>query len=548
MKKFIYISKILLISILFSSCNDFLELDPKNNYTEKDVWSSIENTYLYIYGFYKPLYEYGPYGKKYGGASMHDGFSDIFRYTINSKGENGGDVSQTVFYGNISANSNILSNYNYEYERIRRINEFLYDLRKVDYPEKDMLQLEAQARFFRGYLYFMLVRNHKSVIIRDEVNGPDGPKQAHKARSTEEECWNFIEQDLDFAANNLPLEWPSERKGLLTRGGVMGFKSRAMLYAERWTKAEEAAMDVIQHEGGLYALLDDYADAFTVKDSKEAVLAFRFNGNVMHSILFDKYYSPSGDFDKGNTEIKVLGVPTQEMVDMYKMNDGSDFDWNNPTHAANPYKDREDRFYKSILYNGAKWKNNREIETFVGGKDGFVAHASAVHPNSTTSGYYIRKLLNEGVKDMSLKGTKDWSEVRYAEVLLNHAEACIEQGKISQALKSVNKVRKRAKLPELQSTSVIDIKQRIRHERTVELAFEGQRYWDLRRWKLAHIILNGTEKHGMKITKNATTGALTYEVVSIDPKPRVFEERYYQFPIPQEEIKNNPLCIQFDKW
>lgn len=546
MNKLINISKILICTLLLASCTNFLELDPRDSYTEKDVWNSLENTYLYVYGFYKPIYEYGPYGTKYGGVSMHDGFSDILRYNINVMGENGGNVNQTVYNGNISPNGNILSDYSYEYNRIRRINEFLYDLGRVNYPEKDMVQLEAQARFFRAYLYFMLVRNHKSVIIRDEVNGPDGPEEKLKGRSSEDECWDFIVKDLDFAADNLPLKWPANRTGLITRGAAMAFKSRAMLYAKRWEAAEEAAMEVIKHEGNLYELLDNYEDAFTVKDSKEAVLAFRFNGNVTHSIYFDKYYSPSGDFDKSNTDIKVLAVPTQEMVDMYKMADGSDFDWANAEHAANPYANREDRFYKSILYNGATWKN-RDIETYVGGKDGFVEFGSVLHPNTTTTGYFIRKLLNEKVQDMGEKGITNWAEIRYAEVLLNHAEACVEQGKVAGALKSLNKVRSRAKLPELETTSAENLKHIVRHERTVELAFEGHRYWDLRRWRLSYTLLNGTKMHGMKITKDAS-GTLNYEVVECDKKPRVFEERYYQFPIPNSEIVNNELCTQFDKW
>ena len=234
------------------------------------------------------------------------------------------------------------------------------------------------------------------------------------------------------------------------------------------------------------------------------------------------------------------------MVDMYKMADGSDFDWENTEHAANPYANREDRFYKSILYNGAIWKN-REIETFVGGKDGFVEFGSVLHPNTTTTGYYIRKLLNEKVQDMGEKGVTHWAEIRYAEVLLNHAEACVEQGKVAGALKSLNKVRVRAKLPELEATSAENLKHIVRHERTVELAFEGHRYWDLRRWRLSHTLLNGTKMHGMKITKDVS-GKLNYEVVECDKKPRVFEERYYQFPIPNSEIINNELCTQFDKW
>lgn len=501
MKTINNILTILVSAFILSGCSDFLEPKPRAQYTEMDAWSSVENTYLYINGFYKPIYEYGPYGAKYAGVSLTDGFSDILRYSANVMGGSGGDVNKVVYTGGISPQGNPLSDYSYEYNRIRRINEFLYGLKTyAKYGDQDKLIMEAQARFFRAYLYFMLVRGHGSVVIRDYI---DGPNEAFKERSPESACWDFIESDLDFAAENLPDTWPKKDLGRITKGAVYGFKSRAMLYAKRWDKAADAAAKVVAKEGELYDLMPNYADVFNQPDfCKETVLGYRFHGQLTHSTLFDKYYSPKGDFPADNTDGKCLAVPTQELVDSYRMTDGSNFDWNNPTHAANPYKNREPRFYASILYNGAAWKG-RTIETFVGGKDGFKPFDVEAFPNATTTGYYMRKLLNESVVDMNVKGTTCWNEVRYAEVLLNQAEALNEMGKTAEALVPLNKVRQRAKLPAVSPTSQESLRNIIREERKIELAFEGQRYWDLRRWHMALNILGGKRMHGMKITKNA---------------------------------------------
>lgn len=463
--------QLICFSLLFiaTGClGDYLDLDPepRNDYTEAEIWKDKENTYLYINGFYKPIYEYGPYGLKYAGVSLSDGFSDIVKYNQHVMGANGGDVNKTILSSVISATSPVLSDYSYEYNRIRRINEFLYGLDNyVDYNKEDKILMEAQARFFRGLLHFMLVRSHGGIIIRDYI---DGPKEAYKARSTESECYDFIAQELDFAANNLPREWDAENLGRLTRGAVYGYKSRVMLYAKRWQDAVDAAEEVIKEEGKLYQLESDYDNIFKTKDSKEGVLSYRFGGTLGHG--FHKLYCPLGDKSTGGIGI---AVPTLEMVNSYKMADGSNFDWNNPEHAANPYANREPRFYASILYNGAEWKG-RTIETFVGGKDGYEKYGAEQSGGGTTTGYYIRKMIDE-TAPLDGISTQTWYEVRYAEVLLNHAEALNELGKSSEALVSLNKVRARAKLPAITTTAQEELRELIREERKVELAFEGHR-------------------------------------------------------------------------
>jgi starch-binding outer membrane protein, SusD/RagB family len=535
------INKKLLVVIsifLFGACSEeYLNPEPRTVYTETEIWKTMENTYLYINGFYKPIYEYGPFGSKYAGVALNDGFSDIVKYHQHVMGPNGGDVNKTILSSVISPNNPVLSDYSYEYNRIRRINEFLFGLENyATYDEADKTLMEAQARFFRGFLHFMLVRSHGGIIIRDYI---DGPNEAFKARSTENECYDFITKELDFAADNLPREWDATNLGRLTRGGVMGYKSRVMLYAGRWQDAIDAAEEVIKEEGNLYQLESDYDKIFKTKDSKEGVLSYRFGGTLGHG--FHKLYCPKGDKSEG-----VIGIagPTLEMVDSYRMADGSEFDWNNPGHAANPYENREPRFYASILYNGAPWKG-RTIETFVGGKDGFEPYGAQQSSGGTTTGYYIRKMIDENAP-MDGVSSQTWYEVRYAEVLLNHAEALNELGRGSEALVSLNKVRQRAKLPDITVTDQEALRQIIREERKVELAFEGHRLWDLRRWKTAVDVLNGKRMHGTKITKDGES--FIYETVECDDQNRIFKESYYKLPVPQSEINNNPLCKQTPLW
>ncbi len=529
---------ILVLALYLGACSeDYLNPEPRTVYTEAEIWKTKENTYLYINGFYKPIYEYGPYGSKYAGVALNDGFSDIVKYNQHVMGGNGGDVNKTILSSIISPTNIVLSDYTYEYNRIRRINEFLFGLENyAAYSEADKKLMEAQARFFRGFLHFMLVRSHGGIIIRDYI---DGPNEAFKARSTESDCYDFIAKELNFAADNLPREWDKASLGRLTRGGVMGYKSRVMLYAERWEEAVAAAEEVIREEGSLYQLEPDYDKIYKTKDSKEGVLTYRFGGTLGHS--FHKLYSPKGDKSEGVTGI---AVPTLEMVDSYRMADGSQFDWNNPVHAAHPFLNREPRFYASVLYNGAIWKG-RTIETAVGGKDGFEHYGAQQSGGGTVTGFYIRKMIDENAP-MDGISTQSWYEVRYAEVLLNHAEALNELGRGAEALVSLNKVRERARLPKVTVTDQVALREIIREERKVELAFEGHRLWDLRRWRKAVEVLDGKRMHGLKITKSGDS--FTFEKVECDDKNRIFKESYYKLPVPQNEIDNNPLCKQTPLW
>lgn len=212
-----------------------------------------------------------------------------------------------------------------------------------------------------------------------------------------------------------------------------------------------------------------------------------------------------------------------------------------------PYEGREPRFYATILYNGCQWKGET-LYTYEGSKDGF-----GLGGGTTSTGYYMRKLMKEAIqpKGTSFTGQGDltYYYMRYAEVLLIYAEAMAMQDKLPEALDALNQVRRRAGFTkDLTAATQTEFMKLLRHERKIELAFEGHRFWDLRRWGLASTVLNGTSMHGVKPIK-VGDNEFTYEVVDIDGgKTRVWEERYARFPIPLGEIEQNEAVQQFDEW
>ena len=224
------------------------------------------------------------------------------------------------------------------------------------------------------------------------------------------------------------------------------------------------------------------------------------------------------------------------------MADGKEFDWNNPEMAANPYEGREPRFYASILYNGCQWKGET-LYTYEGSVDGY-----GLGGGTTCTGYYMRKLFDPEISKSQMRRTDlTFYYMRYAEVLLIYAEAMAMQDKLTEALEALNEVRDRVDLPAVSASTKTEFMKLLRHERMVELAFEGHRFWDLRRWGLATTVLNGTHMEGVKPTK--VGDGYEYDVVDCDAgKTRVYLEKYNRFPIPIAEIQQNSACEQFDEW
>lgn len=533
------------VMTLCTSCDDFLAPKAPDRLSEMVSWESYENAKYYVNGFYGYINDFGLFGGYFGGGMYVDALTDIAKGGSSVPGGSGNANIYSMNPSAITPGQNGLSVWNTAYQNIRRINEFLDGLHKyARFPEAQQILLEGQARFVRAYLYFLLTRNSGSVILIKELTS----EKSHP-RSSESDCWDFIRDEFDYAIENCPEDWGAADFGRITKGAAYAMKCRAMLYAGRWQEAYDAGMEVKKlADKGMYTLNTNYVDAFKSYSTgnKEALLEFNYKLPLNH--YYDRIMAPGGDNLLSGGQV----MPTQEIVESYEYKTGGFPDWSN-FHTGNdvtiapPYEQLEPRFHASVLYNGAAWKG-RVIETYVDGLDGWVAYPADGGGNKGKSmtSYYVKKYLDETNLDLS-NGVSEqtYVEIRYAEVLLNIAEAAYQLKKEDVANQMVAQIRTRVGLPYSNLTGESLINQ-IRQERKVELAFEGHRYWDLRRWRLAHTVLSGIRVHGFKIQKVGPDYKYTY--IECDDNDRQFPQKLYTLPIPPDEIANNVACEQLDAW
>ena len=537
-----------------TSCSDVIDLNPGDRFSPATVWSSTTTVDSYVLGLYSIFSSscefYGT-----GSPNLTDAYSDILK--SGSWDQYNHSYNRSLFQESAfnSTSAGAFECWSTHYERIRRENEFLRDAPKYreKFGEKWMDTRIAEVRFCRAYAYYLLCRVYGGVILRTEV---DGPEQNDKARSTEADCWDFIIEELKDLAPQLPQgnktengdNWDDANYGRATQQAAYGLLSRVALFAERWDVAAQAARDVEKCGGALD--LTGYANVFNgdLKSNKEILFGVDFEQDVI-THRYDAYVRPSGDAKAlGTSALYSVFFPTSELADSYEMADGTPFSLE--THGSDPYTGREPRFYATILYNGASWMG-RTIESYVGGADGFKEYENSKSANTTVTGYYLRKYLKDGDKSwITAYSAQTCILIRYAEVLLNKAEALAElswdQNSV-EALQALNDVRGRVGLPSRQTASKEEFMEFVRHERMVELAGEGFRYWDLRRWRLAEEVINGKNVHGVKITK--TDSGFNYEHVDADNgNKRIFYDRYYHFAIPESERSKNPLCHNNQGW
>lgn len=459
------------------------------------------------------------------------------------------------------------------------IRDALIGLEGIDeLPDSDedlKVQLRAELKFLQAWYYFELVKRYGGVPILDHPY--ELSEDLNVPRSSFADCINHIVTLCDEASQGLP-EPSITSFGRASKGAALALKARALLYAasplfngpgydgtvneficygeyspERWEAAAEAAADVIKMN-----YYDIYApSAINDSDSDDKVIE---NGSSNYRKLFNvitgnkelvlSRTSKAGNqvekdnFPVGITNGKGLTSPSQQMVNAYGMVDGLAIDdlEGNTYDPQNPYSNRDPRFYASIFYNGEDWAGTT-IETWEGG----------MHNNTETStltGYYLSKFCAE---EVVISGTQTNTNhcfplIRYAEVLLNYAEAVNEvSGPDTDpyncgmtARDALKKVRGRVLRPSQTDVKVASgdkegMREAIKAERRVELAFEDHRYYDLKRWKDAEDVLN-TNIAGMRILKNGDT--FQYEPVD-NVESRTFSTKFYLYPIPNDDVVNN---------
>lgn len=546
-------------------CNDALDIENTQNLSDLAVWSSERSADMYITAAYKTFTDVSQVANSR--SQFFDSYSDLMKST--SWDQYGHAYNKALLQASsfTTGSAGPFDVWGAVYtDRIRRENVMLDDIKRYGVEKfgtewSDIRR--AEVRFCRAFSYYRLIRVYGGVVLRTDISGAaggvdDGGNEAdiHRARATEADSWAFVLDELKWSAEHLPESWPSSWEGRATKKAAYGLLSRIALHAQEWKIAIEAAEKVKQLGG---SLSPHYAQVFQVdggqNNSGEILFKLSFlTGSVVHN--FDKYNRPAGDKAVYTTDVYAEHVPTAELADMYEFKDGTSFSWTTySTSHQDPYTDREPRFHATILYNGAQWEN-RKIQTFVGGTDGFMAFTQAGATSGyTCTGYYLRKYLQEGNTDFVTNNSYQHDAVlRYAEVLLNKAEAYAEldfAGNRAQALAALNEVRNRVGLPDrtLSAASSKEIfMDYLRKERAVELAGEGLRYWDLRRWKRAEAVINGKNAHGVKILKDQS-GNLSYETVAVDGgTARIFTAKYYYFSLPTSETANNKLVKNNPNW
>lgn len=530
---------------LLAGCSS-VDLTPTNQYARPYGVSTAENTELYLNSFYPIIRNFGQFGgNAIGGSnsSMSDGLTDILKYSSIVAGTGDCNLIMTMD-GQQRVDQNYFDCWTTCYGWIRRINEFLQALdNDSPLPAEQKTRYRAEALFFRGYCYHLIMRSHASVkddlglLIYTDISEMTAKGKNH-ARATVAQSWDQVWADLSFACANLPDR--SAAKGRIDKYGAEAIAARAMLYAGRYAKADSLCTDIIENGG--YDLEDN-----------EAILRYDFKKvDLVH--YYDQRYSSPGDVNLSGNYGGGWAGPTQEFVDMFDNADGSAFDITDASRRFITNENvgsRDPRLAKAVLWNGAEWKG-RTMELFENGVDmKYMPYGSKNSPGNSVTGYYIRKNLDPDNFDYVLDGSwTPWIECRLAEVLLIRAECRAASDDFTGALNDVQTLRKArfgrddVITPAITSwDTALDV---ILHERAVELCFEGHRFWDLRRTGRAIAVLDGKKYNGVLWKKSGS--GFTPQLISADMGARHYPERFDRFPIPQNEISNNTLARQNSDW
>lgn len=587
------IQKILFIAILtvlFNSCSqDFMNLSPKDKMSETAVWSDPNLVELFVNEMYRGL-GHGHNELEIGSLSDESHF--IHNYGSNQV------VASLITPSDIGAfDRGDTEEYGWEplYGHIRNCIMFQENIDEVPFEDEAWrTRLKGEVHFLIAYYYHQLVRIHGGVPIITRTYSLEDDYEV--PRNTLKECIDHIVKNADDAAAILPVRQEGANLGRANKSGALALKSRILLWAASdlvhvkwygsfeqenlvtiggdqnaaWQAAKVAAEAVMALPG--YALeegtgdaFQDYTNLFVEKQSSEHIFSRYFiksNGwdsedNMTHSPLFN---GPNGySAWAGNT-------PIQALVDDYEMSDGTPFDWNNATHAAAPYENRDPRFYASILYDEAPWRqrpsstasydplNQISIRTIYSGmtidpnevvKYGIDTRQGPQQTwNGGYSGYYLRKTIDisidpEFVYDAGENQEVPWHFFRLGEVYLNYAEACIELGLDVEAKTYLNMIRKRANMPDITEAGDA-LRQRYRNERRIEMYNEQSRYFDIRRWLIGEESYKPAE--GIVISE-FSDGSVLYEVKPYG-QTRGWNDKVNFLPITQDEMNRNTTLIQ----
>ncbi len=539
MKKYILnIALGLLLGGSMASCSDFLDRYPKEELTDGNFWKTEKDATMAVSELYNAL-------------PVMDVDDDI----------NSDNAVHGIKWaaGNISKGVYLPGDFNWKgtYGSIRKANMVLEKVPAIEMSEEAKTRIEAQAYFFRAFLYFGLIQSYGDVPYIDKTLSLEDVEGI--TRTDWKEVYAKVMADYDKAIAGLPVEWDAENDGRVTKGAAMAMKARTALYFNKFDVAaaeSKKVMDLNKYElydkentGNYKKLFWEEADG-----CDEFILSVQFKAPERTNNLIGWECFPTKGWGGIN--------PTQSLVDAFEDIEGAPIAKSKIYDEKKPFENRDPRLEVNVLHDG-ETMYGVTIKTAPLKSSGNTGVGQ--HGDATATGYYQQKWLDPSIAPESTgwEMGKDWVVIRYAEVLLTYAEAKNEISPLDpSAFDAVNQVRKRVGMPELQKTNPElptycatqdDLRQRIRNEWRVEFALEGsKRMWNIRRWGIAKQVLNAPFL-GMKYKLVDSPDAdprdggkicILYEGENIKLAGSKYEDNNYLFPIPQEEIDLNPALTQ----
>jgi hypothetical protein len=577
MKKIFIVFGVLLAMASCKKSGDFLDSQANTGETEATIFTDSIKTI----GFLTNIYSGIGYSFNKGRFSSHGNTevaTDDAEYAYSGVGQN----AVIMYNGTLTPNNfwtpgAVPDFWSTPYANVRKVNQLIAKIGGAPLSAPLKTRMLAEARFLRAWYYHFLLINFGGVpIVGDNVYGIT--EIINLPRSSFKNTVDYITKELDAVAAILPAPnaYAEQDYGRATRGACLALKSRVLLYAASplfnggsiatgelaeitsyptanvsyWQAAADAAEAVINTS--YYSLIEDNTTApgygfysmFLKRYPNSEYIFFQNRGGNRD---MEGYYNPPSRGGGKNSQ------PTEQLARAFPMKNGkSTYDATSGFNPQNPYVNRDPRFGYSIIYNGSLYFSTTTgtkiaVNTFDGAPtDGLV---SSTKTGPTTTGYYARKMCDDGISSNSSFVTeRGWPLMRYAEILLNYAEAINETGQTALAYPKLVAIRKRAGLDAgadnlygmKANMTKEEMRSFIQNERRIELMNEDHRWNDIRRWKIAETVNNGYNK-AMQITRTGSN--LTYlETNTI--RLHVFKPQNYLMPIPQAEIAKMPAMIQ----
>lgn len=563
MKKLIYFIAAV-FTVITISCKDYLDTYPGDQYDDATIWKNTDLVEDFVFGIYKNL----PYPFQwYHSAALVDEAVPIQIDGVVDDVLNGRLTPENlgVFKNNWA---NAMDGYWWGdvYSSIRACNLF-FDKIKIatNTSTETKEQLTGEVYFLRAYFYFILMEQYGGVPLIDRViNIGDN---YNIPRNTFEETVNFIVADLDAAVANNRLAKQTD-KTRATVGAAYALKSRVLVYAASelyhnngawtngyeqpeligytnnssvtrqalYTQAKQAAEKVMNLGYSLYNSVPNKAANF-----QQLFLQMSSNEQIFTTIIDKKityYYGTDwGAWVYGPPSYGGFGLDqvTGNLVNAFENNDGSKFNFE--SQKTNPYINRDPRLEATVLHNGSSWFKKNTSGSWVPNKIDINGADKSINSGTLTTGYYIKKFISPTENDyyFGTRQPEPYMFIRYAEVLLNYAEACLGLGDETSAKQALNQIRSRAGMPAIPDSetgqALID---RYRNERRVELAWENQRFFDVRRWMIADQAYQ--DIYGVTFDGTGYSQEV-YETHHWNPS-------HYFIPILYDEMQKNTALIQ----